>query len=170
MLSELGSNGPMDSFLLRTITLATAACSGLMGGVLFGFSSFVMPALNRLGAADAVRTMQAINVAAPRGLGLPLVVSGLGSVVVGAWALARTSGSTRALLVAGAAAGVAAFAITAVYHVPRNNALDRTDAGSAAVAEAWHAYAPGWVAMNHVRTALSLASAALLVAGAVRPG
>jgi uncharacterized membrane protein len=114
--------------------------------------------------------MQAINVAAPRGLGVPLLVSGLGSVVVGGWALARTSGSTRALLVAGAAAGVTAFAITAAYHVPRNNALDRVDAQSSAVTEAWRAYAPGWVAMNHVRTALSLSSAALLLAAAVRPG
>jgi uncharacterized membrane protein len=107
-------------------------------------------------------------------VGVPLLVSGVGSVVVGAWALASihgsSHGSTRALLVAGAAAGVAAFAVTAAYHVPRNNALDRVDAGSAAAASAWSDYAPGWVTMNHVRTTLSLASAALLVAGAVRSG
>ena len=30
--------------------------------------------------------------------------------------------------IAGAAAGVAAFAVTAAYHIPRNNALDRVDA------------------------------------------
>jgi uncharacterized membrane protein len=163
-------NRAMDNTLMRTITLATALGSGVMGGVLFGFSSFVMPALHRLPASDAVRAMQAMNVTAPRGLALPLVASGLGSVVVGAWALARSSGSARGLLVAGAAAGLAAFAVTAAYHVPRNNALDRVDASSAASATAWAAYEPGWVAMNHVRTTLSLASAALLVAGALRPG
>ncbi len=160
----------MDNTLMRTITLATALGSGVMGGVLFGFSSFVMPGLNRLPAGDAVRAMQAFNLTAPRGLGVPLLLSGVGSVVVGAWALGSSHGSTRALLVAGAAAGVAAFAVTAAYHVPRNNALDRVDAASAAAVSAWSDYEPGWVAMNHVRTTLSLASAALLVAGAVRSG
>ena len=160
----------MDNIVMRTVSLATALGSGVMGGVLFGFSSFVMPALNRLPAADAVRTMQAINATAPRGLALPLVGSALGSVVVGGWALAGTSGATRTLLVAGAATGLCAFAVTAAYHVPRNNALDRVTAASAAAQAAWDGYEPGWVAMNHVRTALSLASAALLVAGALRPG
>jgi len=163
----------MDNILMRTVTLATALGSGVMGGVLFGFSSFVMPALNRLAPGDAVRAMQAINVTAPRGLAVPLVASGLGSLVVGAWALTATNGSTRALVVGGAAAGVAAFAVTAGYHVPRNNALDRFDtsvASTTAAATAWTDYEPGWVAMNHVRTTLSLASAALLVAGALRPG
>ena len=160
----------MDNTLIRTITLATALGTGVMGGVLFGFSSFVMPALNRLPASEAVRTMQAINVTAPRGLGVPLVVSGLGSVVVGGWALASTDGWTRALLVGGAAAGVAAFAVTAAYHVPRNNALDQVEADSSAAVAAWSDYEPGWVAMNHVRTALSLVAAGLLVAGAVHNG
>jgi uncharacterized membrane protein len=163
-------NDDMDNTLMRTITLATALGSGLMGGVLFGFSSFVMPALNRLPASDAVRAMQAINVTAPRGLGLPLVGSALGSVVVGVYAVSRTTGSTRALLVAGAAAGVAAFLVTAAYHIPRNNALDQIDPASVAVGSAWSDFEPGWVAMNHVRATLSVASAALLVAGAVRAG
>ena len=99
---------------------------------------------------------------------MPLVVSGLGSLAVGGWAFARSSGSARALLVAGALTGVVALGVTAAYHVPRNDALGRVDAGSAAAAAAWQGYAPGWVAMNHVRAALSLASAGLLVAGAVR--
>ncbi len=156
---------------MRTVTLATALGTGVLGGVFVGFSTFVMPGFDRLAAGDAVRAMQAVNVTAPRGLAVPLVVSGLGSLAVGGWALARSSGSTRALLVAGALTGVVALGVTAAYHVPRNDALDRVDAGSApAAAAAWQGYAPGWVAMNHVRAALSLASAGLLVAGAVRAG
>lgn len=158
---------------LRIATLVTAGASGLMGGVLFGFSGFVMPALNRLPASQAVATMQSINEAAPRALGLPLMVGGLGSVAVGIWALTRSDlpGSARALLVSGAVAGAVAFAVTPGYHIPRNNALDRVAAQSAEAGPAWEQYYPGWVGMNHVRTALSLASAALLVAGAVRiPG
>ena len=129
---------------LRAAALATAAASGVMGGVLFGFSSFVMPALRRLPASQAVATMQAMNRTAPRALGLPLVVSGP------------------------ATAAVAAFAITAGYHVPRNNRLDTVDATSAAAASAWGSFVPGWVSMNHVRTALSLVSSCLVLAGAVQ--
>src|SRR6478609_8540337 len=143
LLTVVQCYGDMDTTLLRTVTLATALGTGVLGGVFVGFSTFVMPGLDRLAASDAVRAMQAINVTAPRGLAVPLVVSGLGSVALG---------------------------ITAAYHVPRNDALGRVDAGSAAAAAVWQGYAPGWVAMNHVRAALSLASAGLLVAGAVRAG
>ena len=69
--------------------------------------------------------------------------------------MSRTDGSTRALLVAGALTGLVALGITAVYHVPRNNALDRIDAGSASAADAWQGYAPGWVAMNGVRAGMT---------------
>jgi uncharacterized membrane protein len=54
---------------LRTAALATAAASGVMGGVLFGFSSFVMPALRRLPASHAVTTMQALTERLPARLG-----------------------------------------------------------------------------------------------------
>ncbi|HET6665696.1 MAG TPA: anthrone oxygenase family protein [Intrasporangium sp.] len=155
---------------LRTAAFASAAASGVMGGVLFGFSSFVMPALRRLPASQAVAAMQAVNRTAPRALGLPLVVSGPGTAAVAAWALTRTdvAGTARTLLVTGAVTAVAAFAITAAYHVPRNDRLDTVDAMSEAAGLAWESFVPGWVSMNHARTALSLVSAGLVIAGAVR--
>jgi uncharacterized membrane protein len=153
----------------QVVALTTAGASGVMGGVLFGFSSFVMPALRRLPAGDAVATMQAINATAPRGLGLPLMVSGLGSAAVGVYAVSQPiTPAARALLLSGAAAGVAAFAVTVGYHVPRNNRLDTVDAQSSAASTAWADYVPGWVTMNHVRSVVSLASAALLTAGALQ--
>ena len=153
---------------LHAAALTTAAASGVLGGVLFGFSSFVMPALRRLPAAQAVATMQAFNRTAPRALGVPLVVSGPGTAAVAAWVLSRPDvpSSARSLLVAGAVTAVAAFAITAAYHVPRNNRLDTVDATTEGAAALWSAYEPGWVSMNHVRTALSLVSAGLVLAGA----
>ena len=155
---------------LRTAALATAAVSGVMGGVLYGFSSFVMPALRRLPASQAVATMQAMNRTAPRALGLPLVVSGPGTTAVAVWALTRADvpGTARALLVTGGVTALAAFAITAGYHVPRNDRLDTVDATSEAAALVWGSFLPGWVSMNHARTALSLVSAGLVIAGAAQ--
>jgi uncharacterized membrane protein len=155
---------------LQTAALTSAAASGVLGGVLFGFSSFVMPALRRLPASQAVAAMQAMNRTAPRALGLPLVVSGPGTAAVAVWALTRADvpGGARALLVTGAVTSVAAFAITAAYHVPRNDRLDTVDAASDAAAPAWAAFVPGWVSMNHARTALSIVSAGLVIAGAAQ--
>ncbi|MDC5697181.1 DUF1772 domain-containing protein [Intrasporangium calvum] len=153
---------------LRAAGLLSATASGVMGGVLFAFSSFVMPALRRLPVTEAVAAMQAVNEAAPRALMLPLVLSGPGAVLVAAWALTRSGvpSLAKGLLVAGAVAGVAAFAITAAYHVPRNDRLARVEAGSEAAAAAWESYVPGWVALNHARTVLSLVSAGLVIAAA----
>src|SRR6185436_10873289 len=44
--------------LTRTLTIGTAVGSGLVGGVLFGFSTFVMRALDRLPAAQGLAAMQ----------------------------------------------------------------------------------------------------------------
>src|SRR3954452_12456747 len=170
LLTVAQCHGDMDTTLMRTVTLATALGTGGLGGVFVGFSTFVMPGFDRLAAGDAARALQAVNDTAPRGLAVPLVVSGLGSLAVGGWAWARSSGSPRALLVAGALTGVVALGVTAAYHVPRNDALGRVDASSAAAAAAWQGYAPGWAAMKHWRAPLSLASAGLLVAGAARAG
>ncbi len=154
-----------------TATLATAAGSAVLGGVLVGFSTVVMPALAALPAGDGLEAMQAINVTAPQGwLMLPLLGSAIGSVVVGGWAVVAGQTAGRWLVLAGAAAGVAAFAVTAGYHVPRNDALARIDPASAQAAAAWAAYQPGWTALNSVRAALALVSAGLMVAGVIRSG
>src|SRR3712207_9179409 len=45
-------------------TLATALGCGLVAGVFFAFSTFVMPALKRLPAAHGIAAMQSINILA----------------------------------------------------------------------------------------------------------
>ena len=53
----------MDRFLFALTLVAALGC-GLIAGVFFAFSSFVMKALARLQPAQGVGAMQAINVAA----------------------------------------------------------------------------------------------------------
>ena len=54
--------------ILSLATLGTALGCGLVAGAFFVFSTFVMKALGSLPPSQAVRAMQAINVAAPTGL------------------------------------------------------------------------------------------------------
>jgi len=48
--------------LLRVLTLISALGCGLVGGIFFAFSAFVMKALNRLPPAQGIAAMQSINV------------------------------------------------------------------------------------------------------------
>lgn len=156
--------------IIRAITWATVAASGISGGLLLGFSCLVMPGLRRIPASAAVQAMQAINLAAPRSgvLMVPLIGSAVGSAVVGVHALVTSSSSQRPLLVAGSVLGLAVIGITAAYHVPRNNALALVDPTDTTVAAAWAQYAAGWTAWNHVRSVAGLAAAAVLMIATVR--
>ena len=121
---------------LQTGVTVAAVGSGVMGGVLFAFSSFVMPALNRIPAREAVLAMQSINERAPAGLGLPLVGTALVSGALAVHAIAARDDGWE-LRLAGSALYLVAFVITVAYHIPRNNSLDALDANSAAVAQSW---------------------------------
>ena len=48
------------------VALAAAVGAGVNGGVFFAFSSFVMPALQRLPDAQGIAAMQSVNVTAVR--------------------------------------------------------------------------------------------------------
>ena len=65
---------------------------------------------------------------------LPLVGSALGSAAIVVLALVRSDTPNRGWLLAGAAAGLLTFVITAVYHVPHNDAFARLDPAASAAA------------------------------------
>ncbi len=151
----------MDGFLSALTLLAALGC-GLMAGVFFAFSSFVMKALGRLQPAQAVAAMQAINVAAISfAFMLALFGTALVCVALAAWALAAWHESFAPYLLGGSAlylAGV--IGLTIAYHVPRNEALATVDAAGAEAASHWARYLAAWTAWNHVRAAAALAAAA----------
>lgn len=152
--------------ILFALTLATALGAITVGGVCFGFSALVMPALGRVPAKDAVGVMQAINVSAVKSLFLPVFTgTALASLALGGWALADWDGSRSGFLIAGAATYVVAtFGLTMAYHIPRNNALDAVTAGSPEADRLWAAYPGEWTRMNHVRSLAGIVAGALLIA------
>ncbi|UGQ09650.1 DUF1772 domain-containing protein [Yinghuangia sp. ASG 101] len=153
--------------ILFALTLATALGAVTVGGVCFGFSALVMPALRRVPAKDAVGVMQAVNVSAVASLFLPVFTgTALTALALGGWAVADWDAGSSGFLVAGAATYVVAtFGLTVAYHVPRNKALDAVTAGSPEADRLWAAYRDEWTRMNHVRALASVVAGALLVAG-----
>jgi uncharacterized membrane protein len=144
--------------------------SGLIGGVFFTFSAFVMSGLNRLPARQATRAMQSINVTAQHP---PLMLALFGTAIIcGALAYRAIStwGDRRApLLLAGAAVYLAgAILVTIAVNVPLNNQLAGYSAASPEAAAHWHHFFTAWLLANHVRAILSLAACALLATALLR--
>ena len=148
---------------LALMVVATVGC-GLVGGVFFAFSTFVMPALARLPAPAGIAAMQSIDVTAVRP---PLMLALFGTAAVCViLAIVAVSGGPRpaALEVVSACLlyVVGNVVVTMVCNVPLNDALARTDPASLDGARLWAAYLETWTAWNHVRTVTALVAAALL--------
>jgi len=146
------------------LVVGTALASGLVGGVLYAFSSFVMPGLKRLPPAQGMAAMQSINVTAVRpGLMVPFFGTMIASVAVAITAIADWDPTTSVWLLAGAATYVfGTFAMTGLYHVPRNNALAATRIDAPEIESVWARYLKDWTRWNHFRTLAALAAAVLL--------
>jgi uncharacterized membrane protein len=153
----------MDGFLLVLTLLAALGC-GVVAGVFFAFSAFVMKALGRLPVEQGVAAMQAINVAAVTFAFMAALfgtAAACGTLTV--WALfAWGERFAPYLLVGSALYLVGTILLTITYHVPRNEVLARVEPRGSGAESHWRRYLLGWTAWNHVRAAASLAAAAAL--------
>jgi uncharacterized membrane protein len=156
--------------LVLALTLISALGCGSIAGVFFAFSSFVMNALARLPAAQGIAAMQSINVVVINPLFLAAFLGTASAcvlLVVSSLLRWREPGAAY-LLAGGLLYFVGAFLATILFNAPRNNALAAVDPASAEGAGLWTNYLSGWTAWNHVRTAASLAAAALLTIALMR--
>jgi uncharacterized membrane protein len=150
----------VDQLLAAAAFLAALGC-GLIGGVFFAFSTFVMKALARRPAAEAIAAMQAINVAVinPMFLGVFLGTAVV-CVVAAVGAIGRWSEPGAGFLLTGATLYVVGtFGVTIGFNVPLNNALAAVAPTDADAGGEWDDYRRRWSAWNHVRTAAAVAGA-----------
>ncbi|MBD7951729.1 anthrone oxygenase family protein [Oerskovia rustica] len=176
---------------------AAAVGCGLVGGVLFAFSTFVMAGLRSVAPEIGAVAMASINrhaTKAPFG-SLLLVTTGL-VTVLGVVAATRLGDAGMSLVLAAAVAYlVGGIGVTAAVNVPLNDRLEAADAavstsgprsgeasssgggaGGARVRPAsptaerdqvWRVFLGRWVAWNHVRTCACAVAALLLTLGLV---
>ena len=146
---------------LPLLALVASLGTGLMAGLFFAFSTFVMQGLSRLPPEQSLAAMQHVNAAVTTPLfGLAFVGTALVCLAVAFASFANAFSSLPAgLFLAGALlylGGV--IGVTLAFNVPLNNALGSAPAAQAA--EYWPHYAAAWLGWNHVRTVLG--SAALI--------
>ena len=113
---------PMRTGVTGTFTVVAATGAGVVGGVFFAFSTFVMRALRGLPDRDGLAAMQAINKAAPSPLFLTaLLGTGVVSVGLAVSAATRLDEPGAPYQLVGSALYLTAVVLTIVYHVPRND-------------------------------------------------
>lgn len=158
----------MLTCLILLVTLLAALGSGLMGGVFFAFSNFVMEALRRRPPAEGMAAMQAINVAVLNRWFLGVFFGTAILCVLAVFAAAWQWGTASALCaLLGAVLYLAGcIGVTVRGNVPLNNRLAPLAPMDPANAEVWSAYLRDWTRWNHVRTIACLAAAALFIVAA----
>jgi len=146
-----------------TLKLASALGCGLVAGVFFAFSTFVMKALGQRPPDQGMAAMQAINITVINVwfmgalFGTAIACLGLGIATL----LQGNSPGTGYLLGGSLLYLTGTILVTIVVHVPLNNALADTIPNSPEGTMLWSRYLASWTLWNHLRTVAALASAAL---------
>ncbi|MBF4571534.1 DUF1772 domain-containing protein [Herbiconiux sp. VKM Ac-1786] len=151
------------------LTAVSALGAGLVGGVFFAFSAFVMQGLADAPPTAGLAAMQGVNRAAVRP---PLMVALFGTLLVGAAAavLLAVDGAGHAVWWAVGGAVVylgAVVGVTIGFHVPRNEALARVGVDDPDAPAAWSRYVTEWTRGNHVRAVGGALAAALFGVAAI---
>ena len=149
---------------MTAVVAAAAVGSGLMAGVFFAFSTFVMAGLTRLPSAHGLVAFQSINRAASHPLLMAaLFGTALACLVLTVWGVSNSGEAAFGWVLGGSACYlVGGLAVTIARNVPLNLAVERLSADDPAAADRWTSYAASWTRWNHARTLASLGASALL--------
>lgn len=146
------------------LTLFTALGCGLVAGVFFAFSTFVMNALARLQPKEGIIAMQSINITAIN----PLFMLALFGTAAACIFLAVSSvlkwhqPGAAYLLIGSLLYLIGTVLVTIAFNVPLNDALAIAKPDSTEGANLWARYLTNWTFWNHVRTIAAFAAALIL--------
>lgn len=148
-----------DRYMTGLILLSALGC-GLIAGVFFAFSSFVMTALGRLPPNQGISAMQSINIAVinPVFLGV-FLGTGILCMILAIWSVMNWQDPLSFKLLAGSFLYIGgSLIVTFAANIPLNNALAAADSASPAGGDLWSHYLSIWTMWNHLRATASLAA------------
>jgi uncharacterized membrane protein len=134
--------------------IVLAVLTGVMAGIYFTFSVFLIKAMNELPALQAAQAMNKINDVIVNTLFLPIFFGSTlwyAGLVISAFA--DWQGQSSVLqIIAAAVYVVGMFVVTAFGNVPLNNRLKELENDDENLATYWHKYQGTWIRLNHIRT------------------
>ncbi|MDW5377738.1 anthrone oxygenase family protein [Halomonas sp. HP20-15] len=139
---------------------------GLMAGLYFAFSTFVMTALGRIDQGAGILAMNSINSTILASPFMPLFfATTLAGAVLAILALFAWNEPGSAFALAGGLVYVVGmFGVTMLCNVPLNNELDRAKAKGGDEAAIWTRYLRDWTRWNHLRTLASTLACGCFIA------
>ena len=139
--------------------------SGLMAGIYFTFSVFVMRALGDLPGVQGAAAMNRINTVIVKTLFLPLFfLSSLGFAGALIWSVLDWQADRSGLIALAAVLYlIGMFAVTAVGNVPLNNQLQAAADDEGTLLATWQRYQRDWTRLNHIRTVSCTMACALMI-------
>ena len=155
----------MHTLVTGLLWLSVLGC-GLLAGLYFAFSTFIMTALGRIDQAAGIAAMNAINKVIVQSPFLPVFLgSTLTCLALAILAPFRWDEPGAAMWLAGGALYVIGmFVVTMVFNVPLNHALAAVQPASSEAATLWARYLTDWTWWNHVRTVTSTLAFVLFIA------
>ena len=158
----------MTNLLVPILYVLAAIGAGLIGGLFFAFSNFIMQALARVPAQSGAAAMQSINVTVLNPLFFAAFFgTGVICLILAVMALpTRSEPSSIACLAAAIIYLVGTIGVTMAFNVPLNEKLAQMPLSDPGLPDLWSHYLAEWTKWNHVRAVASLLAAALfMVAG-----
>ena len=161
--------------MFETLLVVAALLCGLVAGLLFGFVVVAMPGIGTLRDGEFIRAFQVMDRIIQDNHPL-FMVAWVGSVVTviatAVFAFGSLDGTDLVLVIVAAVVYLGGVQVpTAAINIPLNNRLQRVDtatAGERELATERGAFEARWNRWNAIRTALAVASTALLIIVALR--
>ena len=156
----------MRAMLAPALLWASAIGCGLMAGVYFAFSAFIMTSLGRIAPASGMMAMNATIVDIVKSPFMPvfmlttLTAASLAVLGVVRWG---QPGSTL-MVIGGAIYVLGMFGVTMMVNQPMNEALLAADPATSQGVAVWSRYVIDWTLWNHVRTVASTVATAMFIA------
>ena len=159
----------MQNDFTFAVNLFAIAGSGVVAGIFFAFSTFVMQALGQMPVPAGILAMQRITVTVFNPLFmLAFIGTPVASLYLAIVGIIDLSEPGFGYLLAGCTLHiVGSLLVTMAFNVPRNNSLATIEPDSEEASDAWSKYLKEWTVWNHVRTVSSLGSTVLLSLGLV---
>jgi uncharacterized membrane protein len=146
-----------------TLKLISILGCGLVAGIFFAFSTFIMKALARLQPAQGIAAMQSIIITVINPWFMTVFLgTAVACLLLSIISLLKGSQSGVTYTIVGSPLYlVGTVGVTMVCNVPLNDALAVVKPDSTDGATLWAKYLTDWTFWNHVRTAAALAAAAV---------
>ena len=155
----------MSSSITIILLWTAAISSGLMAGVYFAFSAFIMKAFGNLDTTQSIAAMNSINRTILHSLFIPLF---FGSSIVSVLLIVVAffhwgEAGYEITLLAGIIYLVGMFVCTIAFNVPLNNSLAKIYANDSSAQQVWSHYLKNWTNWNHLRALSSLTTCVLCI-------